>query len=234
MFVKKKFGSFDFKNAKAQKHKNRGPFKQSQESLSPASQHAGATPGRPAREGQAAHRCRAQRWSRRFGGLPVRGTAHHCATPRSARQLLASPPTPGFRARPHPTGRTRWAGHVCSPACIGPARGGPAVVCVLRCSSAVQTRVLGSPYATCSARCAGVLRSSFSGTARVMHARIPGALSCRASWTDRPQTPSISRLFSMPSFSLSPGCVGHSRHRCAVPFALPHTPHGMPALAPCG
>ena len=38
----------------------------------------------------------------------------------------------------------------------------------------------------------------------------------------------------MPSFSLSRGCVGHSRHRCAVPFALPHTPHDMPALAPCG
>ena len=142
------------------KHKNTNPGPQPTQGIlqkpSPRGKRGGTT-GRPARAGQASQRRRAQRWSRRFGGLPVRGTVPHCATPRSAGQLLASPTTPGSRARPHPTGRTRWAGHVWSLSCIGPARGGPAVVCVLRSSSAVQTRVLRSPGATCSARCAGVL-----------------------------------------------------------------------------
>ena len=119
-----------------------GTSQQTLQSQSPGSQNAaGGTPGRPAHAGQASQRRRAQRWSRRFGGLPVRGTAPHCATPRSAGQLLASPTTPNSRRRPHPTVRTRWAGHVWSLSCIGPARGGPAVVCVLRSGTAVQTRV---------------------------------------------------------------------------------------------
>ena len=118
-----------------------GTSQQTLQSQSPGSRHAaGGTPGRPAHAGQASQRRRAQRWSRRFGGLPVRGTAPHCATPRSAGQLLASPTTPNSRRRPHPTVRTRWAGHVWSLSCIGPARGGPAVVCVLRSGTAVQTR----------------------------------------------------------------------------------------------
>jgi len=122
-----------------------GTSQQTLQSQSPGSRHAaGGTPGRPAHAGQASQRRRAQRWSRRFGGLPVRGTAPHCATPRSAGQLLASPTTPNSRRRPHPTVRTRWAGHVWSLSCIGPARGGPAVVCVLRSGTAVQTRVLRS------------------------------------------------------------------------------------------
>ena len=58
-----------------------GTSQQTLQSQSPGSRHAaGGTPGRPAHAGQASQRRRAQRWSRRFGGLPVRGTAPHCAT----------------------------------------------------------------------------------------------------------------------------------------------------------
>ena len=128
-----------------QKHKSRPSANPRNPAVTLPSRHAaGGTPGRPAHAGQASQRRRAQRWSRRFGGLPVRGTAPHCATPRSAGQLLASPTKPGPRPRPHPTARTRWAGHVWSLSYIGPARGGPAVVCVLRSGTAVQTRVLRS------------------------------------------------------------------------------------------
>jgi len=139
------FHSFRFFGSKTQKHKSRPSDNPRNPAVTLPSRHAaGGTPGRPAHAGQASQRRRAQRWSRRFGGLPVRGTAPHCATPRSAGQLLASPTTPNSRRRPHPTVRTRWAGHVWSLSCIGPARGGPAVVCVLRSGTAVQTRVLRS------------------------------------------------------------------------------------------
>ena len=58
-----------------------------------------------------------------------------------------------------------------------------------------------------------------------MHAHTPGALSCRASWTDRPRTPSFSRLHSMPSFSVSPGCVWQSDTGVLCPsyFRTHHT-----------
>ena len=103
------------KTQQTQKHKSRPSANPRNPAVTLPSRHAaGGTPGRPAHAGQASQRRRAQRWSRRFGGLPVRGTAPHCATPRSAGQLLASPTTPGSRRRPHPTVRTRWVGHVWS------------------------------------------------------------------------------------------------------------------------
>ena len=71
------------------------------------------------------------------------------------------------------------------------------------------------------------------GPACIMHANTPGTLSCRVSWTRRPLVPSIFRLPCMCSFPLSRGLEGHSRHRCAVPFILPHTPHGMPFSTSC-
>ena len=37
----------------------------------------------------------------------------------------------------------------------------------------------------------------------------------------------------MLSFSLPPSCASHSRHRCPVPFTLPHTPHGMLVSTSC-
>jgi len=65
-----------------------------------------------------------------------------------------------------------------------------------------------------------------------MHANTPGTLSCRVSWTRRPLVPSIFRLPCMCSFPLSRGLEGHSRHRCAVPFILAHTPYSMMVQAP--
>jgi hypothetical protein len=65
-----------------------------------------------------------------------------------------------------------------------------------------------------------------------MHANTPGTLSCRVSWTRRPHVPSIFRLPCMCSFPLSRGLEGHSRHRCAVPFILAHTPYSMMVQAP--
>jgi hypothetical protein len=86
----------NFERKKSRKHKYRGDLPANL--ADPGSRHAaGGTPGRPAHAGQASQRRRAQRWSRRFGGLPVRGTAPHCATPRSAGQLLASPTVNVYR-----------------------------------------------------------------------------------------------------------------------------------------
>ena len=65
-----------------------------------------------------------------------------------------------------------------------------------------------------------------------MHANTPGTLSCRVSWTRRPHVPSIFCLPCMCSFPLSRGLEGHSRHRCAVPFILAHTPYSMMVQAP--
>ena len=65
-----------------------------------------------------------------------------------------------------------------------------------------------------------------------MHANTPGTLSCRVSWTRRPLVPSIFRLPCMCSFPLSRGLEGHSRHRCAVPFILVHTPYSMMVQTP--
>ena len=84
----------------------------------------------------------------------MRGTGAPLRYPAIRGSTLGGAADTGFRARAHPTGRTRRVGHICSPSCSGPGREGPAVLCVLHSGSGSSDThfELAAGNVLCSAR----------------------------------------------------------------------------------